>query len=64
MQFEFSRPRGHGLDDLGGQNRVQIRTRQSRLPPGIDFGGRNCNLNFKGRKVMTSATLKVKPRPN
>ena len=29
-------------------------------PPATDFGGRRCNLNFKGRKAAALATSEVK----
>ena len=58
--FEFSRPRGRSLDDLGGQNRGQIRTQRTRKPPGTNFGGRRCNLNFRGREAAASMTSEVK----
>ena len=60
MQFELSRLQGRGLNGLEGQNPGQILTERPRLPPGIDFEGSRCNLNWQGRKAMASMASKAK----
>ena len=66
MHFEFPRPQGHSLDDLGGQNQGQIRTRRPKLPTGPSLLEAEIGLIIpeKPSKKLVSPLERKKRRKN